>query len=92
LDSGEAAWILDVRSDEELAAEGEIAAAHHIHITQIPAHLDDIPKDRSITVFCGSGLRSMTVASLLQRQGWDDLTVILGGAAGWDSTSCPLEL
>lgn len=92
LDEGEAAWILDVRSDEELAVEGEIVDAHHIHITQVPARLDDIPKDQPIYVFCGSGLRSMTAASLLQRQGWDDLTVILGGVAGWDSTSCPLEL
>jgi hydroxyacylglutathione hydrolase len=92
LDSGADAWILDVRSDEELAGEGEISDAHHIHITQVPEHLDEIPRDQPIHIFCGSGLRSMVVASFLQRLGWDDLTVILGGVKGWDSTSCPLEL
>ncbi|MBN1246213.1 MAG: MBL fold metallo-hydrolase [Anaerolineae bacterium] len=92
LDTGLAAWILDVRSDEEVAAEGEIPDAHHIHITQIPEHMDEVPQDQLIYIFCGSGLRSMVVASYLQRQGWDALTVVLGGVKGWDSTSCPLEL
>ena len=92
LDSGKPAWILDVRSDEELASEGEITDAHHIHITQIPVHIDEVPRDRPVHIFCGSGLRSMVVASFLQRQGWSDLTVVLGGVAGWDSTACPLEL
>ncbi|MGC9523329.1 MAG: MBL fold metallo-hydrolase [Anaerolineae bacterium] len=91
LDSGETAWILDVRSDEEREAEGAIADAHHIHITQLPHHLDDVPQDQPVYIFCGSGLRSMLAASLLQRSGWTDLTVILGGTKGWDSTACPLE-
>ena len=92
LDEKESMWILDVRSEEELAGEGEIPDAHHIHVTQLPAHLSDVPRDRPIYVFCGSGLRSMIGASLLQREGWEDLTVILGGLAGWHSTACPLEL
>lgn len=92
LDRGQSAWILDVRSDEEVTAEGTITDAHHIHITQVPEKLTEIPKDRPIHVFCGSGLRSMVVASYLQRRGWESLTVILGGVKGWDSTSCPLEL
>ncbi len=92
LDSGKPAWILDVRSDEELEREGEITDAHHIHITQIPEHMDEVPRDKPIHIFCGSGLRSMVVASFLQREGWSDLTVVLGGISGWDSTVCPLEL
>lgn len=92
LDADEAPWILDVRSAEELEDEGEIPDAHHVHITQLPLHLDDIPRDRPVYLFCGSGLRSMIGASLLQREGWSDLTVVLGGLAGWNSTTCPLAL
>ena len=44
-----------------------------------------------MTVFCGSGLRSMIGASLLQREGWEDVAVVLGGLAGWSSTTCPIE-
>ncbi len=91
LDNQDGLWILDVRSDEELDSSGEITAAHHIHITQLPQHMNEVPKDRTIYIFCGSGLRSMIAASLLQRQGWKDLVVVLGGLAGWNSVSCPIK-
>lgn len=91
LDLGESIWILDVRSDGELRRDGRIPGSQHIHITQVPKHLDEIPKDKAIHIFCGSGLRSMIAASLLQQNGWKDLTVILGGMAGWKSTKCPVN-
>lgn len=92
LDAEGEGWILDVRSDEELERQGEIADAHHVHITQLPHHMQEVPCDRPVHIFCGSGLRSMIGASLLQRRGWDNLTVVLGGLAGWSSTTCPIEL
>jgi hydroxyacylglutathione hydrolase len=90
LDRDEDVWILDVRSDAEVA-QNEIPVAHHIHITQLPERLDEVPGDRPVYIFCGSGLRSMIGASLLRRAGWENLTVVLGGLAGWSSVSCPLE-
>jgi hydroxyacylglutathione hydrolase len=92
LDAGKQEHILDVRSDEELAQEGHIADAQHIHITQLPERMDEIPQDQPIYIFCGSGLRSTTAASFLKQQGYDRLTVILGGLAGWSSTTCPIDL
>jgi hydroxyacylglutathione hydrolase len=92
LDSDEEAWILDVRSKEELESDGRITGAHHIHITQLPAHLAEVPRERRIAIFCGSGLRSMIAASLLKREGWEDMSVVLGGLSGWNSTACPIEL
>ncbi len=92
LDTDGQAQILDVRSDEELAREGHIADAQHIHITQLPERVDQVPEEGPIYIFCGSGLRSTTAASFLKRQGWDDLTVVLGGLAGWSSTTCPIDL
>ncbi len=91
LDSSEGLWVLDVRSDEELERDGKIQAAHHIHVTQIPQHMAEVPKDKTVYVFCGSGMRSMIAASFLQRNGWKDLVVILGGMAGWRSKRCPIE-
>jgi len=91
LDSRARIWILDVRSGEELEKSGRIADAHHIHITQVSSRLHEIPRDYSVYVFCGSGLRSMIAASLLQRQGWEDTTVVLGGLAGWNSVRCPIR-
>ena len=90
LDAGEDPWILDVRSSRELKDEGEIPGAEHIHITQLPGNYDRIPLEENIYIFCGSGLRSMTAASLLKKQGYGS-TVVLGGTAGWKSNTCPLE-
>ena len=91
LDAHEDAWILDVRSDAEVEA-AQIPDAQHIHLTQLPPRLDEVPKDRTVTIFCGSDVRATIAASLLQRAGWTDLVVVLGGLAGWSSTTCPLEL
>jgi hydroxyacylglutathione hydrolase len=91
LDAHEDAWILDVRNDMEVAA-ARIPDAHHIHLTQLPNHLDEVPADHYITIFCGSGRRAVVAASLLQREGRQDLAVVLGGLSGWNSTTCPLEL
>jgi hydroxyacylglutathione hydrolase len=85
-------WILDVRSQEELESDGRIPNAQHIHLTLLPSHLEEIPKDRTINIFCGSGLRSMTAASMLVRAGWEDVSVVLGGLAGWNSRICPIQL
>jgi len=92
LDAGEEAWVLDVRSDEELEEEGEIVGATHIHVTQLPAQIQRVPRGRKVYVFCGSGLRSMIGASLLRQKGVEDVAVVLGGLAGWTSTTCPIDL
>ncbi len=91
LDRREAAWILDVRSAEELEQE-RISGAHHIHITQLPCRMDEVPKDVPVYIFCGSGLRSTIAASILRNAGWHNQSVILGGLAGWTSSICPVEL
>jgi len=90
LDQDEEPWILDVRNDAEVE-RNEIPTAHHVHLTQLPERMDEVLQGQRVYVFCGSGLRSMISASLLQRAGYDDVTVVLGGLAGWSSVSCPLE-
>ncbi|MDD4163062.1 MAG: rhodanese-like domain-containing protein, partial [Methanothrix sp.] len=91
LDEGEKIWILDVRSESEIMRDGKIEGAQHIHITAIAERMDEVPKDREVYIFCGSGMRSMIAASYLQARGWKSLAVILGGMAGWRSRKCPLR-
>jgi hydroxyacylglutathione hydrolase len=82
LAQGEQPWILDVRSQDEVD-EAPIPGAHHIHFTQVSKNLDEVPKDRPVLVACATGLRSMTAASYLLREGWENLTVVLGGPSDW---------
>jgi hydroxyacylglutathione hydrolase len=91
LDTDTNPWILDVRSQAEIVQTHALPDAHNIHITQLSAHLGQIPKNKKIFIFCGSGLRSMIGASILKQQGWQNIAVILGGITGWRSTTCPLE-
>jgi hydroxyacylglutathione hydrolase len=90
LDSDVEPWILDVRSEEEVERTA-IPLAHNIHLTHLPERASEVPRDRQVYVFCGSDLRAMIGASLMKRAGYDNLTVVLGGLAGWSSVTCPLE-
>jgi hydroxyacylglutathione hydrolase len=83
-------YILDVRSEQELQSDGRIPRAKHIHITHLPDRVGEVPDDRPVYIFCGSGLRSTTAASLLVRAGRTDVAVVLGGIAGWNSRTCPI--
>jgi len=91
IDAPAPVWILDVRSDKELEWDGSITGAQHIHVTQLPERGREVPADRMVYVFCGSGLRSMVAASYLQARGLRDLTVVLGGLAGWKSRRCSIQ-
>jgi hydroxyacylglutathione hydrolase len=90
LDSAEEPWILDVRSEAEVESE-PIPLAHNIHLTDLPGRLSEVPVDQLVYVFCGSDVRAMIGASLMQRAGYDNLVVVLGGLRGWSSVTCPLE-
>lgn len=77
---------------ERIESKGLAHYSYLIHITQIPERMDEVPRDRSVYIFCGTGLRAMVVASLLRREGWQDMTVVLGGLAGWNSIKCPVKM
>jgi hydroxyacylglutathione hydrolase len=81
-----------VRSDDELRREGRIPGALQVHVTRLPERLKEVPKDATLHVFCGSGLRSMVAASYLAMREWTEVAVILGGLSAWDSRTCPVEL
>lgn len=91
LDAGQIPLILDVRSREELDGEGQIPGALHIPITQLSLRIDEVPINKAVHIFCGSGLRSMIAASLLKRKGRNTVAVVLGGFSGWNSTTCPVQ-
>jgi hydroxyacylglutathione hydrolase len=84
LEKGENPWILDVRTAAEVEAD-PIPSSAHIHVTQLPERLSEVPEDRRVTIFCGTGLRSMVAAAVLLRAGQSRPRVVLGGEKGWAS-------
>jgi rhodanese-related sulfurtransferase len=71
--------LLDVRQQSEFDA-GHLPHALHVELGSLDQRLDDLPR-RALTVMCGHGERAATAASLLQRAGWHDVRVVVGGGA-----------
>jgi hydroxyacylglutathione hydrolase len=81
--------VLDVRQQAEFTS-GHLPGARHIELGAL-ASADELPAG-PLAVMCGHGQRAMTAASLLQRAGHRDLTVLVGGPGDWaEATGRPLE-
>ncbi|HCU37225.1 MAG TPA: MBL fold metallo-hydrolase [Armatimonadetes bacterium] len=91
LDAGEEFLVLDVRSAGEFAA-GHLRGALNIYLGDLPQRLGDLPRDMTITTFCGSGARASIAASILKQNGFGRVENCLGSMAACRSTECPLEL
>ena len=78
--STESRQILDVRQESEYAA-GHIPGAVHIELGALPA-ATDVPSG-PVIVMCAHGNRAMTAASILEKRGKSDVTVLRGGPELW---------
>ena len=63
-------WLLDVRTGAEVAA-GAIPGAHNISVDELRSHLDEIPRDREILVYCQVGLRGYLASRILTQKGFN---------------------
>jgi glyoxylase-like metal-dependent hydrolase (beta-lactamase superfamily II)/rhodanese-related sulfurtransferase len=76
--------IVDVRFPGEVA-QGAIANALKIPLDQLGERLAEIPRGRRVAVYCQSGMRSSTAASLLEQAGFPDVVDLAGGYAAWSA-------
>jgi len=70
--------LIDVRTDEEYAL-GTIEGSVNISVDDMRQRLEEIPKDKKIIVFCGTGLRSYFAARILMQNGYNDVLNLSGG-------------
>ena len=90
LDAGEDFTLLDVRSEQEFKA-GHLRGAQHIYVGELPGRLSEIPRSRPVVTFCGSGHRAIIAASVLKRNGLEQVENCLGSMAACRATGWPLE-
>jgi hydroxyacylglutathione hydrolase len=74
--------ILDVRQPGEWQ-QGHVPGARHIPGGELARRHGEVPEDRPVAVYCGSGYRSSVAASLLKAHGHQDVRNVLGGFAAW---------
>ena len=80
--------VLDVRSDKEWQSS-HIEGATHISLGELPDRLEEIPKDQAVIAVCGSGYRSSIASSLLQANGFSDVSSMDGGMTAWNHKQLP---
>jgi len=73
--------VLDIRQTSEYA-DGHVPGAGHVELGVLP-DLAAAQDAGPVTVMCGHGERAMTAASVLERAGRNDVTVLLGGPHEW---------
>lgn len=82
--------LLDVREEEELEKSGTFPGALHIFLGDLPDRIDEVPRDKPVTTFCGSGMRAIIAASILKRNGYDRVEDNLGSMAACQAAGCPI--
>ncbi len=77
--------VVDVRNPGEVEA-GTIPDAIAIPVGQLPSRLSELDPTKPTVVYCAGGYRSSVAASLLRRNGFGDVSDILGGYGAWDES------
>ncbi|WP_069804060.1 MBL fold metallo-hydrolase [Thermogemmatispora onikobensis] len=81
--------VLDVRRDDEWQ-QGHIPGALHVHIGDLPQHLESLPRHTPLAVVCHSGHRASIAASMLAATG-REVVAVDGGVPDWQARGLPLE-
>lgn len=88
-DGKEPHLLIDVRSPEEYTS-GFIPGARNIPLQNLARETGTLPRDKPLILYCRSGSRSASAASMLKQAGFADVHD-LGGLFGWTSSGYPVK-
>ena len=84
--SGNGRMIIDVRTPAECLA-GIIPGAVNIQLDNLREHLDEIPRDKEIVVYCRVGMRGYLAARILNQSGFERIKNLSGGYLTYSSAT-----
>jgi rhodanese-related sulfurtransferase len=84
------AVLIDVREPDEWRA-GHARGARHIPLTQLPASLDELPREAPVYLICATGNRSRNAAAFLHKNGFSRPVNVRGGTVAWQRAGLPIE-
>lgn len=84
------AFFIDVRTQEEWN-EFHVPNTSLVPLDQLPARLNEIPRDKEIVVVCRSGNRSQEGRDILLNAGFTSVTSMTGGLSDWRASGYPIE-
>lgn len=82
--------VLDVRRREEQEELGYVENAQNVAHTILSRHIENIPRDRPVAVYCKAGVRSTYASAYLKKNGFEVLNVY-GGFTAWAGTGLPIS-
>lgn len=85
--------LLDVRQEWEYE-EFHLPGARLVPLADLHDRLGEIDREKPAIVYCASGGRSMAASTLLEGQGFSDVSNMVGGAMAWQGHTAygPMEL
>ena len=79
-------FLVDIRTLDEYQL-GTIEDAVHIPLDELREHLDEIPRDKKIIVFCGVGLRAHVACRILMQSGFSEVYNLSGGLRTFETAT-----
>ncbi|HEY6839464.1 MAG TPA: rhodanese-like domain-containing protein [Geobacteraceae bacterium] len=83
-------FLLDVRTPEEYR-QAHLKGATLIPLADLDRRVGELPKNRTLLVYCAVGSRSRIAASSLARRGYKEVYNMSDGIVGWYRNGFPLE-
>jgi rhodanese-related sulfurtransferase len=92
LDRGERFHFIDVREDNEFAAD-RAQGARHIGRGVLERDVETLIPEKNglIVLYCGGGFRSALAADNLQKMGYTNVISMDGGMRAWREAGYPVE-
>ena len=82
-------FLLDVRKENDWIKE-RIDGSHNIYIGLLKDNLEKVPKDKHVVVSCDTGYKASIGTSILQMNGYNNVTNILGSMMSWKKAGYPV--
>ena len=82
--------VIDVREDWEWA-QGHIAGAVHIPLSELPRRLGEIDTARAAAFICHLGGRSEMATRFARQHGLSRAANVVGGMDSWEAHGYPVE-
>jgi NADPH-dependent 2,4-dienoyl-CoA reductase/sulfur reductase-like enzyme/rhodanese-related sulfurtransferase len=85
------ALVIDVRTTKEYE-QGSIEGAINIPVDELRSRLNELPKDKTIYVYCQIGLRGYLAYRILKQNGFSNIYNLSGGYKLWKACTKELEI
>ena len=83
-------FLLDVRTPQE-NSQARLPGTVLIPINEIERRIKEVPRNKTILVYCAVGARSKPAAEFLSKNGYKDVYNMTDGLVGWYRNGFPLQ-